>query len=412
MRWAADAAALALVFSIPWEATVFVPGIGTASRAIGIVAAGVWLLYAAGTGRLKKPDLFHWAALLFFGWSGLTIFWSDDPAASYEGLITYLQIFVMILIFWDLFDTPARIRAAMQAFVLGAYVSVASTVWNFVQGTSLEAYLRFGPLGFNANDIALVFALAVPLAWYLAAGPTSARSPRWLRVVNFLYVPGAALGMVLSGTRGAIVASIPTAILIVWSLQRLPPAKRLAAYALVAVACVAVVAAAPEASVDRVATVVDEITSGGDLTGRRQIWEDSIDLYAAQPVAGIGLDALPAALASGKVAHNTFLSVLVETGAIGFVLFGATLLLAIRRRHRHVWDRVLWRVTLSVLGIGVLTLSWENQKAGWLVLGLAVSYAALATRPGDDPPQGRAITDSRRGVLDVPESQIAPALRR
>lgn len=68
--------ALALfVFSIPAENGVTLPGIGSLSRLIGILAlvtAGIALVNR-GVVRLRAPSLFLCAALAFVAWTGMTI---------------------------------------------------------------------------------------------------------------------------------------------------------------------------------------------------------------------------------------------------------------------------------------------------------------------------------------------------
>ena len=80
-----------------------------------------------------------------------------------------------------------------------------------------------------------------------------------------------------------------------------------------------------------------------------------------------------------KEAHNTYVSVAVETGVVGFAFFVALLLsVAGRIRTRSGWAAWYWPAQLGVLAIGAMSLSLEDSKSVWIFLSLAVASAAAA----------------------------------
>jgi O-antigen ligase len=77
------------------------------------------------------------------------------------------------------------------------------------------------------------------------------------------------------------------------------------------------------------------------------------------------------------VAHNTFLSVLVEQGVIGFSLFLGILLTLVFSAWRFpLVDRAFWLSVLLTWAIGVSSLTWEDRKPSWFLFGVLVAAAA------------------------------------
>jgi hypothetical protein len=384
MRSLAYGLSIAFVFAVPWQSGVNLHGLGTLSKALGFACAGVWLLSVVGRGRIRPLDRFQKWYFLFLVWNGLTLYWSINTGATAAGFLTYLQLFIMLVVVWDLFDTERKIESALQAFVFGAYVAALSVIVEY--GTHPAAkfptHERLKGIGNEVDGIALVMAIGIPAALYLAASPAGRRRMPGLRVVNYAYLPIALFGMVLTGTRGAMLASLPTAAFVIWSLRRASPLHRvMAAGALVAVAFV-VIGFAPQGQLSRIetATTVGDLgSSGGALNGRWGIWLESLQAFEQRPIFGSGLDTHRDTVAVGKKAHNTYISVLVETGIVGFVLFSAVLFSVFTRIARRTgWDAWYWFTQVGVLAIGAMSLSLEHQKGVWIFLSFAVASAANA----------------------------------
>jgi O-antigen ligase len=130
-------------------------------------------------------------------------------------------------------------------------------------------------------------------------------------------------------------------------------------------------------SFQRFSTIIDEVTAG-DLTGRTVIWREGFQAFTETPILGVGSNMYRSVNSVGKVAHNSFLSVLVELGLVGFLLFGLILtIVVIQAWKQPKWERRLWITMLLVWTIGATTLTWEHRKTTWLFWGLLVASAAI-----------------------------------
>jgi O-antigen ligase len=385
---------LLFVFSVPWENALQIGEIGRASKVLGYLTFLVWGLAVLAHKRLRKLGGLQQAFFLFLIWNGLTLYWSVDPGATLSAFKTYTEMFGLVLLFWDLYDREVLVKAALQAYVLGAFVAAGSIIVNYVTAPPARFPLhdRVSALGYQVDGIALIVAIAGPAAWYLAAGPEAERRPALARILNYAYIPVGAVAVALTGTRGATLASIPTAVLILWSFRKLSAGKRVMAVAALVAAIVTVVQIAPSGPLDRIGTAAT-LTEGdqGALSGRWSIWVESSQVFMERPVAGVGTDGHRAAVAhlrtqrsaykkAEKEAHNTYISILVETGLIGFALFAGVVVCLYRRvRSRSGWDLHYWTAQVAVLAIGAMSLSLEDSKSVWIMTSLAVASAA-ATR--------------------------------
>ena len=386
-------ATLAFIMTIPLENTLNLPGLGRVSRVMGLLLAIVWLWAVVRKGGLRRPHAFHLAFALFLVWCGLTLFWSVDPRSSVSGFITLVQILGMLLIIWDLFRTRAQIEAALQAFVLGAGIAAIAIIQVYATTPTpvFPAHERYTIGSFEVDGIAFILALGIPAAWHLASQQRKWSDRLPMRIVNFFYLPTAAFAMVLTGTRGAVVASVPSALFVVWSIWKSTGRTRTVAASAVVLAAILVAMLAPPALLMRIGSAVDNLTGAGERS--ETIWRRSLEVFNAHPIVGIGLDAHRVAVplgfhitkgvahsSIGKEAHNTPISILVETGLIGMA--GAALLgLILIRSVARLSGREIryWAAQLAVIIIGAQTLSLEDSKSMWFFLGLAV--AASVARP-------------------------------
>lgn len=378
MRTLAFLLSLILIFSIPWEDAITVGALGALTRVIGLVAAAAWLGSALVAGRFRKPHPFHVAVSLFILWNIVSIWWTLGVDETVEHIKTYLQLATLAWILWDLYTTPNALRAALQAYILGAFVSVGSTISNYLAGQRISDFEeRYTGAGLNAGDLALILTLGLPIAWYLATSTGNSIKGHVLRLVNYAYIPGALFATMLTASRTALFMIVPALLYIIGTANRLRPFFRILILVVLIAALFVLQPYMPQSSVDRLATVGDSITAL-DLGGRVRLWRASTAIFLEHPLWGIGSGALNVPTELGSVAHNTFVSVLAELGLVGFTLFVVMLAMVVYQAvHQPKSYSGLWLTILAVWMIGVSLLTWEYRKPTWLFLSLTVISASL-----------------------------------
>jgi len=380
MRSCAFYMSLLLVFTGSWENIVFLEGFGRISRLIGILLAGVWLLAVLTTGEIRRLRPFHVVFALFVFWCAASIFWTIDVASTFDRTKTFAQMLILVIVLWDLHRTSAQVELAMQAYVLGGFISIGSVIGNYSQSVEVMSQ-RFAATGFNPNDFGLIVALGLPMAWYLAVLSENLARSRVLRWLNLAYLPAALSGILLAASRGSLISATPIVLLIAASLGRVSFWPKAIGLTAVACALLALPLVAPAESIERLLTVGESIRSG-DMNGRVAIWREGTEILSAHEYVGVGSGGFRVAATENRtVAHNVFISVIVETGLVGLFLFLTTLGLVLAAAVRQPkWQALLWSTVLLIWMLGALVHTWEQRKQTWLVFSFVTASAAAASQ--------------------------------
>jgi O-antigen ligase len=340
-------------------------------------------------GTIRRPGVFHLFVVLFLIWNALTVLWSLDQEATIDRIKSYTQHLIMCMLLWDLITTRQDMERALHAFLAGAVVCIFSTISSFTSGVQAH-YGRYSAAGFNADDAGMIIALGIPIAIYLRGTREDAEDDSlWHLLRSWLYLaylPLALLGIGLTGTRTALVATLPGLVMALGLLSKLRPRQRVLSVVLVAGGIALVQPLVPQDSMLRLSSTASEITSG-TLNGRTYLWSNGLKAFGRRPVGGSGSGSFPRASQTGQVAHNTPISVLTETGLVGLIVFTALVGLAVAAALRHPRRQaVFWLALLATWLIGSMALTWEPRKQTWLVLSLVVGsgYTVAARKPSPE----------------------------
>lgn len=372
---------LLTIFAIPWENAVVLPGLGTIVRPIGILAFLLTAVLVIKNGTFRELAPIHYALLAFIVWSGLSMIWTVDAELTLIRIKTYAQLFVMVWLIWELVRTNAQMNIVLQAYVLGAWVAVGSTVSNFLSSDQVT-YGRYSAEGFDPNDLGVMLALGIPIAWYLFM-----KQKNWLfRLFNAAYLAMAMWTISLTASRTAFVVGMVGLLYVAATFAHLTNKMKILLVCMLAVGVTYGIQSVPAGSLERISTIGEDV-GAGDLNGRGEFWMAGLDMIEEQPLLGIGAGAYPRAMEvmidTRDLSHNTLLAVLAETGVIGLLLFLGMIVLFLYTASKTTYlEAALFISLLAVWLLATMFLTWEMRKPTWLLFGLiALESAKWQVRP-------------------------------
>ena len=371
------------VFALPWENAVSpIPGTAVVTRITGALALAAAVGATAVSGRVRRWHPMHLFGLLFLIWAGAELFVMSSGERLPYKYTTYVQLFAVLWIIWEIAPTWSRLTGLMTAFVFGGYVVAVATILQYrQQGSELK---RFAALENDPNTLAMTLAVALPMAWYLGM---TYRNPllRWI-CRSFLAVGLLAIG--LTASRGGMVAATVALMIVPLTMTKLSPGRLIAALAMLALAGALAAAYIPERVVERLATTGSEVEDLS-LGGRFRLWKAGVKALTVRPITGYGAGSWRTAVSpwlgpNPQVAHNSFISVAVETGIVGLLLYlGMFIAVFLALMRLPSFERRLGIVLLATLVVAMLPLSWEDQKSVWFMLAalLGLSQASRVVPP-------------------------------
>ncbi len=381
---------LAVVFTIPWENAVTIGDLGTLSRFLGILTAVAWLGSFVVKPRICRAHPFHLAMFVFVLWNAASLYWSQADDRTLLHIKTYVQLAFLAWILWDLYTTRKALMAALQAYILGAYLTIGGTIYNYINGMQIDPYStdRYSGVGLNAVEVAIILTIGLPIAWHFVTSLGDARGSRILWMLNYAYIPVSLFAITLTASRTFLVAVIPFVLFVLCTSARIKLSARIFIIAVLLGASGLVLYYAPQAEIERLATISKSIAAL-DFGGRRQVWMDAMHLFVEHPFLGIGSGALRDSSILGAAAHNSFLSIAAELGLVGIFIYGYLLVVVMREAVSQPKGLSrLWMTIFAIWLIGCCTLTWEFAKPTWLFLSLIVISANVVDKRSPLPAPG------------------------
>ena len=348
--------------------------VGSLSRLIGFVMSGFVLAIVLFKGRLPRFSAFHIFFLLFAASLLISSLLSSDITACVSRVVTYFQLFFMVIAIQELITNKTRLRYILFAFVIGGLVASAGTIINAVQFNTDSIYTpRFVFSGTNENDTALLLVLVIPMAWYVSLQFKSIL----LILANWVSILLAIISVLLTGSRTAFIV-LPIALLFIplTFFRRLRFTSIVVIVIIGAIGFVIATNVIPERTLQRFSTIQSQIDDFS-IGNRSYLWQLSIDAWVERPIVGYG-PGTDKSVVDVNVSHNIFLSVLLEQGLLGLVFYCGMIAAAVSSLFRlPPLQRTFMLITFMIWIIGTQTLSWQYEKTTWFLFALAITMKSI-----------------------------------
>ena len=332
---------------------------------------------------------------------------SADPYQTRFFALQCLALTACLALLYRYADTEGRKRALIYVVIA---VAVVSSIFGIVRQTMQQQ-----PLGFvlpmlkrnqgyaqfiNKNHFAYLMEMALGLVLGLVLG----RGIRRDRLMVYLSLLAPIwIALVLSNSRGGIVAMLTQVVLCGLLLVKGQTSR----VAVIVVLIAGVLMGTLWVGGDRLASNIESASTdfAGDTTrdgaSRNEIWRATLKMFAAHPIAGVGLGGYWIAItayhdASGNLtpqeAHNEYLELLSSGGLIGLAI-GVWFALAVVRRIQMnliTYDAVRLGAVIGIVGVVVHSL----VDFGLHLLGNALVFLVLimlATNTGEGPAEKKVV---------------------
>lgn len=368
----------------------------------------------------------HWGPVWALTvWAVISGLWSLDSGMWIYTFGVYGLGIAYFLITGMLIESHRMVQQFLRAYWVGGLFGSAAGILALVLGTRSVGF------GSDPNYFGLLEASMIPLTVYYRRHAVT-KEARWAYTIALIVVLGGAAGAgSRSGLIGAAVAIVGTMV----TRPGLRPVRR------VGVGIGSVLLAG-------FAFLVGFVVNPNNLqrgfadrgAGRVDLWTTALALIRENPFWGYGFGQLKTLVPPNLLltpgsqrlnelrpdvsAHNTWLDIVGDLGAIGLILFVAIFVIALVGFARPRWlqtrelSMTLFVMMLPVL-VGSFFLPLLNNKLGWALIGLAASlqvpsvqarWSGMAGALGSNAPPARspALLEPPSGGSALP---AVPAVR-
>ena len=374
----------AFVAFLPFEMMAWIGDLPSGAKVAGmlVMISGALAFLAGHPVRMLSLPMTMRVAIVLY--SAMSLGWSLAPEATQANLPRIALLLIFVLLIWEFAVTYTDQVWLLRSVLVGMIVplSMAFGAFGGVTRTTAETTeMRFTGGGHDANYLAFMYSISILIAVYLAS--SSLPLDRYFRWFYWGMAVLCAMGTFLTGSRGGFLCLVVAA---VWSMVLAGVSRRRITTIVQILAGTLLVYFLAREFVPTI--LLNRVTAeqGFDahtLHVRFGYWERGMAAYLRSPLLGVGAGAYgPAALmVTGEytgVAHNAFISVLVELGIVGLALYLSYIVLL----FRAAWgmarrEKLLWTGIMVVWCLGASSAGSQIDKFSWFLHVMVLTQAAI-----------------------------------
>ena len=286
------------------------------------VATMLGFLFRPPEGRYMVFELRTWVTIFLLVLVSLSVVFAVYPEASYHKFYEYLKIIIVAMITPPLLNSRERIRTML--WVIGLSLGF----YGVKNGLFFERTLQ-GPGGMllDNNDFSAALVMNLPILLYLGLS----EEKKWVRRGFLASVPLSLIAIALTESRGGFLAMVATCgVMVLKSRHR---AMAIAAAPFLAIVFWIIM---PQSFKDRIATLRNP-TADDSAQARLDAWQTALRMSADYPWFGVGYVNFQSVYnryslerdARDRVAHNSYLQLMAESGRPSLLVFLTLLALTI-----------------------------------------------------------------------------------
>lgn len=322
------------------------PILGSVSRFFLILFFFYFLIFYG----VKKVSVMQGLMLAFLVYYCISIAWTPNIEQAFLYMPTVVIMLLLLIIFSNIHFPLSYVNRLLSVYkyisfsvgILGLFFSKP-----YKEVLSRSVLTLFG-VQIDPNNLVALYGIGVGLSLYSLVIEGKAKFLNLcISVVNIYCIFS-------TGSRsGIVLVAVLLLLLLFIKRERISFFNQIVMLFFLFLGCIGLISFLPETTVERLLGS-DEL-SFTDGTGREDYWSVGLSLFLQHPISGNGWGAFSC--------HNTFLTMLVDIGLLGFITFLSFLYLLFRRTVNY--KTVLPMMLLMIGLLPSFFIDAQNKRLFW-----------------------------------------------